>query len=148
MVNVGDVAPDFKLTDQNGQSVSLSSFKGKKDVVLFFYPKDDTPGCTAECDLFDKAADEFSKLNAKILGVSSDEDHTEFVSKYGFQLTLLSDVGGNVRQTYKVPKAMMGFLDGRVTYIIGKDGKVKSVYENMMEPAKHVEEARKVLGQK
>mmetsp|Transcript_27431 Transcript_27431/g.35409 ORF Transcript_27431/g.35409 Transcript_27431/m.35409 type:complete len:164 (-) Transcript_27431:507-998(-) len=102
MLSEGEVAPDFALPNQDGKIVKLSSFKKKKDVVVFFYPKDDTPGCTKEACKFNEKLDEFKKLNAEVIGISSDEDHTAFVEKYGLRMNLLSDAGGKVRKEWEV----------------------------------------------
>mmetsp|Transcript_14819 Transcript_14819/g.20442 ORF Transcript_14819/g.20442 Transcript_14819/m.20442 type:complete len:185 (-) Transcript_14819:374-928(-) len=145
MLKEGEGAPDFALKNQFGKVVKLSQFKGKKDVVVFFYPKDDTPGCTKEACAFNDSLEDFSKLKAEVIGISSDEDHTAFVQKYGLQMTMLSDVGGKVRSEWKVPKAMFGALDGRVTYVIGKDGVCKKVHDDLLKAESHVEVAFKAL---
>ncbi|CAM9590340.1 unnamed protein product [Discosporangium mesarthrocarpum] len=146
MVSVGDVPPDFTLKDQNGNSVKLSSFKTKKNVVVFFYPKDNTPGCTKEACTFRENLAEFEKLGTKVIGISSDEDHSAFVADHSLQsLTLLSDIGGKVRKEWKVKGAMFGTIDGRVTYVLNKAGAVIKVYENLLDGASHSTEALKIL---
>lgn len=145
MVSVGQAAPDFKLMDQNNMVVSLSSFKKKKNVVVFFYPKDNTPGCTKEAQAFNADLAQFSKLGAEVIGISSDDDHTDFVSKYGLKMKLLSDIGGKVRKDWKVKGAMFGTLDGRVTYVIDKNGVVTSMYDNLLDGAAHSKEALEAL---
>ncbi|CAM9413137.1 unnamed protein product, partial [Phaeothamnion confervicola] len=134
MVSVGEAAPDFALKDQDGKTVKLSSFKGKKSVVIFFYPKDETPGCTKEACAFNDNLNQFGKVGAEVFGVSSDADHTAFANKYGLGMSLLSDIGGKVRKEYKVPAALFGALDGRVTYVIDKKGVVQLVYDNAFAP--------------
>ncbi|CAM9814755.1 unnamed protein product, partial [Chrysoparadoxa australica] len=126
MVKVGEQAPDFALKDAKGKVVKLSDLKGaplRKNVVLAFYPKDGTPGCTKEMCAFNGELNDFRSLKAEVIGISSDEDHSDFVARYNLGMTLLSDVGGSVRKAWKVPSAMFGALDGRVTYVIDKTGK-------------------------
>ena len=99
-VKVGSVAPDFTLPSQAGQMVSLEEFFGRKPVVLFFYPKDASPGCTREVCVFRDYFEEFGKLDAEVIGISSDsvESHRSFAVKHDLSLTLLSDEGGNIRR--------------------------------------------------
>jgi thioredoxin-dependent peroxiredoxin len=141
-VSVGSKAPDFTLPSQSGEMVSLKDFLGNKPVVLFFYPKDDTPGCTKQACAFRDAYEEFWKLDAEIIGISSDsvESHRSFASKHDLPFTLLSDEGGKVRRLYGVPSAF-GLFPGRVTYVIGEEGVVRHVFSSQVETARHVEEA-------
>ena len=99
-VKVGSVAPDFTLPSQAGERVSLKDFSGRKPVVLFFYPKDDSPGCTKEVCAFRDNFEEFSKLDAQVIGISSDslESHRRFAAKHDLSFPLLSDEGGNIRR--------------------------------------------------
>ncbi len=129
-----------------GDNVTLSEYLGKKNVVLYFYPKDETAGCTKEACAFRDNYQVFAELGAEVLGVSgqSVESHKGFASHYGLPFLLLADVGNKVRELYGVP-ATMGFLPGRVTYIIDKKGVVRHVFNSQYEPAKHVEEAKRVL---
>lgn len=145
MLAVGEIAPDFSLKNQDGKTVKLSQFKGKKSVVVFFYPKDETPGCTKEACAFNDNMSQFGKLGAEVLGVSSDADHTPFANKYGLGMSLLSDIGGKVRKEWKVPAALFGALDGRVTYVIDKTGVVKAIHDNAFAPESHVAVAIKSL---
>src|SRR5574341_800708 len=128
-VKVGDPAPEFALPNQSGTIVSLKDFAGKKNVVLYFYPKDFTPGCTKESCTFRDTYEEFTKMDAAVVGISSDsvESHRKFVSKYHLLFTLLSDEGGRVRALYGVPTTM-GVIPGRVTYIIDKQGVVRGIF--------------------
>lgn len=145
-VKVGDMAPDFTLTSQTGESVSLKDFQGKKSVVLYFYPKDDTPGCTAEACGFRDSYQVFKDAGAEVIGISSDstQSHQQFVKKYDLPFILLSDTGNKVRQLYGVPAALW-ILPGRVTYIIDKDGVVRHLFDSMLEFQRHVEEALTTL---
>jgi peroxiredoxin Q/BCP len=145
-VKVGDKAPDFKLPSQMGDKVTLSEYLGKKNVVLYFYPKDETRGCTREACEFRDRYDVFTGLGAEVLGVSSDtlESHKSFATHHGLPFLLLSDEGGKVRKLYGVPSSM-GIIPGRVTYIIDKKGFVRHIFNSQFQPEKHIEEALKVL---
>ena len=145
-IAVGDKAPDFTLTSSTGQKVSLSEFSGKKSVVLFFYPKDGTPGCTAEACSFRDSYDVFAEAGAEVVGVSSDsvESHVEFAGKHKLPMTLLSDAGGAIRKLYGV-KSTLGLLDGRMTFVIDKQGIVRHVFRSQLRATKHVSEALDVI---
>ncbi len=132
---VGRKAPDFALPSQNGETVRLSDFQGQKNVVLFFYPKDDTPGCTREaCDLRDGHG-AFTRKDVAVLGVSKDPvaSHERFASKYALPFPLLSDAGGDVSERYGVWKAKglpgrksMGIE--RTTFLIDKEGVIRRIF--------------------
>jgi len=145
-VKIGSVAPDFTLPSQSGEVVSLGDFLGKRPVVLFFYPKDETPGCTKEVCAFRDSFEELGKLHAEVVGISSDsvESHRGFAEKHKLPYTLLSDEGGKVRSLYGVPNTF-GIFAGRVTYVIDKYGVVRNVFSSQMEVEKHVEEALNTL---
>lgn len=145
-VQVGDMAPDFTLTSQTGESVSLKDFQGKKSVVLYFYPKDDTPGCTAEACAFRDSYQVFKEAGAEVIGISSDttQSHQQFVKKYDLPFILLSDTENKVRQLYGVP-ATLWILPGRVTYVIDQEGVVRHLFDSMLEFQRHVEEALTTL---
>lgn len=147
-ITVGDAAPDFKLMNQSGEWVTLSSFCGVKAVVLYFYPKDDTPGCTVESCTFRDSYEDFQAAGAEVIGISSDslESHQKFASKHKLPFTLLSDEGGQVRKLYGVP-ATLGLLPGRVTYVIDKSGVVRHTFNSQFNPKAHVQEALGVLQQ-
>jgi peroxiredoxin Q/BCP len=143
---VGDVAPDFELTSQSGERVRLSDYRGRQTVVLYFYPKDDTPGCTAQaCSLRDGYED-FTEAGAQVIGISSDsaESHTTFAQKYRLPFVLLADEGGAVRKAYDVP-AVLGILPGRVTYVIDREGVVRHVFAAQGNIGKHVNGALAVV---
>ena len=145
-VKVGDKAPDFTLPSQMGDNVSLSEYFGKKSVVLYFYPKDESPGCTKEACTFRDNYEELANLGAEVLGVSgqSVESHKSFASHYGLPFLLLSDVGNKVRELYGV-QATMGIIPGRVTFIIDKAGVVRHVFVSQTQAQRHVEEAKNTL---
>lgn len=144
MAEEGEVAPDFKLLDASGESISLKDFKGKK-VVLYFYPKDDTPGCTMEAIDFTRLKEEFGKAGAVVLGVSSDscESHVKFTKKRNLGITLLSDENAEVQRSYGVwrKKSFMGkeyMGTARVTVLIGKNGRIVKIWDPVTVP-KHAD---------
>jgi thioredoxin-dependent peroxiredoxin len=145
-VKVGSVAPNFTLPSQAGEMVSLEDFFGRKPVVLFFYPKDDSPGCTREVCAFRDNFEEFGKLDAEVIGISSDsvESHMSFAVKHELSFTLLSDEAGNIRRLYGVPKTF-GLFPGRVTYVIDKEGVVRHVFASQLSVERHVQEALAAL---
>ena len=141
-VKVGDVAPDFTLPDQRGQPVRLYELLGGKTVVLYFYPKDATPGCTLEARAFRDSYEAFTAQNAEVIGVSSDSvrSHQRFAARHGLPFVLLSDPGGTVRERYGVERTL-GLLPGRVTYVIDKAGVVRQVYSSQLRPTRHSRQA-------
>ena len=141
-VSEGDVAPNFSLPAQDGRVVSLTDFLGKKNVVLYFYPKDFTIGCTAEARNFSENYEELMELNAEVVGVSSDtaESHSDFAEECHVKYPLLSDRGGRVREIYGI-KSSFGLIPGRVTFVIGSDGIVRHVFSSQISPKRHVAEA-------
>jgi peroxiredoxin Q/BCP len=145
-VQVGDQAPDFSLADQNGETVTLSSFRGNKAVVLYFYPKDDTPGCTVESCTFRDSYEDFKDVGAEVIGISSDspESHKKFAQKHNLPFTLVSDSNSSVRKDYGVPSTL-GLLPGRVTYVIDKEGMIRHIFNSQFNPKAHVAEAMKFL---
>lgn len=145
-VKVGDVAPNFTLPSQAGNTVSLQDFIGKKSIVLYFYPKDNSLGCTAEACSFRDSYEVFKDAGAEVIGVSSDtvQVHGQFSSQNKLPFVLLSDSNGAVRKSYGVP-ATFGLLPGRVTYVIDKQGIVRYIFSSQFTPTKHVEEALNAL---
>jgi peroxiredoxin Q/BCP len=153
MIEVGSKAPLFTLPDSEGNKVSLSDFKGKK-VVLYFYPKDMTSGCTQEACDFRDALPNFSKIKTVVLGISADsvDSHKKFAAKYNLPFTLLSDENKEVLEKYGVwkeksmyGKKYMGIV--RTTVIIDEEGKIKNIFPKVKVTG-HVEEVIKALGEK
>jgi thioredoxin-dependent peroxiredoxin len=146
-VKVGDKAPDFSLPAQDGQNVSLKDYAGKKSVVLYFYPKDNTPGCTKEACSFRDQYEVFAKKDTEVIGVSADsvDSHKAFAGAQHLPFKLLSDSDNKLRKLYGVASTM-GVMPGRVTYVIDKDGIVRLVFNSQIDAQKHVDEALKVIG--
>ena len=126
--------------------MTLSSFRGHKNVVLFFYPRDSSPGCTREACTFRDAYQDFVDAGAELIGISSDslEDHATFASRYKLPMQLLTDAGGKVRAQYGV-KRTLGLIDGRETFIIDKEGVVRHVFRSQVRVNQHVAESLAVL---
>ncbi len=142
-LSVGDLCPAFSLLDQHGKTISSSELIGKEILVIYFYPKDDTPACTKEaCSFRDSHAD-FADLGCKVIGISSDgvAAHLKFAEKHRLNFTLLADEKGAVRKSFGVPRALFGILPGRVTYIIDKKGAVQGVFNSMTDPLGHIKHA-------
>ena len=134
MLEKNQQAPLFRSINQNNQLVILSDFEGKKNVVLYFYPKDDTPGCTIEANDFTKLAEEFSKYDTVVIGVSKDscESHVDFINKYGLKVELLADTDGELCESYGVwrereKNGVKSMAVLRSTFIIDKQGTLADV---------------------
>ena len=145
-LNIGDIAPGFELKNQNGKTTRLSDFTGKKNVVLFFYPKDNSPGCTAEACTFRDHYEDFASADTEVIGISSDSElsHQRFAGQHKLNFTLLSDPGGIVRKKYNAD-GILGLIPGRITYIIDKNGKIAGDFSSQLQPKKHVFQALDVL---
>jgi thioredoxin-dependent peroxiredoxin len=146
-IEVGSTVPQFTLADQNGTPFSISSILGKKNLVIYFYPMDDSPGCTKEACAFRDQFEVFNEADALIIGISgqSVESHKKFAEKYHLSFTLLSDEGDKVRKLFGVPVNFLGMIPGRVTYIVDKSGKVVYVFNSQTQATKHVDEALRIL---
>jgi peroxiredoxin Q/BCP len=141
-VQVGDPIPHFTLPTQTGETVNIQDFIGKSAIVLYFYPKDDTAGCTAEACSFRDSYEVFKDAGAEVIGVSSDsvDAHQKFAKKNRLPFTLLSDKSGSVRKLLGV-SSTLGLLPGRVTYVIDKQGIVRNIFSSQFTPEKHISEA-------
>lgn len=147
MLRVGDKAPDFKGRTHDGQEVDLAQLRGDgKAVVLYFYPKDETPACTAQACAFRDSYEQFVDAGAVVVGVSHDDDdsHRSFADHHRLPFLLLSDEDGALRTLYQVPKSL-GFMPGRVTYVIDSDGTIAHAFNAMLKAKKHVGEALSVV---
>ena len=145
-LRVGDRVPDFTLLDQDGQAAPLGELLGAGCLVLYFDPKDDTPGCTVEACLFRDEQQAFADAGARVVGVSSDDvdSHRRFADKCRIPFTLLSDRGGELRARFGIPKTL-GLIDGRVTYVIDAGGIIRHLFSSQLRARKHVEEALRLV---
>jgi peroxiredoxin Q/BCP len=145
-LSVGDKAPDFTLPSSSGEPLTLSELYGRRTVVLYFYPKDDTPGCTVEACSFRDRYDAFTEAGAEVVGVSSDsaDSHGRFASKHKLPMKLVSDGDKKLRALYGV-KATLGLLPGRATFVIDRKGIVRHVFVSQLRFGRHAEEALEVV---
>ncbi|MEJ5255536.1 MAG: peroxiredoxin [Acidimicrobiales bacterium] len=137
----GDPAPDISLPDQHGEQVNLTDLRGRW-VVVYFYPADDTPGCTAESCSFRDSYEDFTEAGAEVLGISSDsvESHLRFAEKHRLPFRLLADVDGRARDAFGVGRSL-GLLPGRVTFVIDPGGTIRKVFSSQFRPRRHIDEA-------
>ena len=144
ILNVGARVPEFKLPDQNGKMFDINSVLGKKKLVIYFYPKDESIGCTKEACTFRDDYSVFNESDAMIIGISgqSVQSHKEFADKYKLPFTLLSDKDNAVRKMFGVK---ISPIPGRVTFVVDKTGHVVYNFDSLVEPEKHVAEAMRIL---
>ena len=143
---VGSTIPNFKLKDQKGEWFDTADHIGKKPLVIFFYPKDFTPGCTAEVCSFRDSFEDFSDAGALVVGISSDSEksHRNFSKKHALPFVLLSDTDKTVQRKFKVAKRFMSLLPGRETFVIDKTGRVVLVFQ-ALQASGHVRNALKAI---
>lgn len=144
-LKAGDKIPDFTAKNQHGILFKWSEQQAKP-TVIYFYPKDDTPGCTAQACSFRDQYEDFKDLGAEVIGVSSDSEksHVKFAEKYNLPFVLLSDKDKSLRKLFGVPTNLLGLIPGRVTYVIDKDGIIVSVF-NSMKATTHIPIALKTI---
>lgn len=142
---IGDMIPVFSLQDQEGKLFHMSDVLGKKSVVIFFYPKDFTPGCTKEVCSFRDAYDEFVEVGAEVIGISGDstKSHRDFSGKHKLPFTLLSDPGGRVKQLFGVSNDWL-FIPGRETFVADDTGRLLLHFDSM-DATTHIEKALNAL---
>lgn len=145
-MQIGDAMPNLTVTVETGDECSLADVQGDKAMVLYFYPKDETPICTKEACSFRDAYEDFVEAGAVVVGVSGDSagSHRAFAQNHRLPFTLIADVDGALRRAFGVPKTF-GFLDGRVTYVIDKQGIVQHVFSARFVAQQHVTEALAVV---
>jgi peroxiredoxin Q/BCP len=145
-LEVGDRAPDFTLPRSNGELVRLSDYRGRSEVVLFFYPKDHSPACTAEACSFRDNYEVFRERQTEVIGISADSalSHQQFAARFRLPFVLLSDSDGSVRERYGVAKTL-GIFPGRATYLIDRQGVIRYIFSSQFLPLKHVSNALRVL---
>ncbi|WP_395044839.1 peroxiredoxin [Flavobacterium sp.] len=144
-LKIGDKIPNFKLNDANGNLFESSSLLGKPSVI-YFYPKDNTAGCTAQACSFRDQYEDFKDLGAAVIGISSDSvsSHQKFAKQYKLPFVLLSDASKKIRKLFGVPTGMFGLIPGRVTYVADKEGIIKMIFDSMM-PKNHISNALKAI---
>jgi peroxiredoxin Q/BCP len=145
-IAVGVKAPLFSLPDQDGKLVNLSDFLGKTNLVVYFYPKDETYGCTKEACSFRDSYEDFKEAGAEVIGISADDEasHRAFSAHHKLPFILLSDKDKKVAASYNVKKSL-GILPGRVTYVIDKAGTIRMIYSSQFNFDKHIQEAIAIL---
>jgi peroxiredoxin Q/BCP len=145
-LEVGDQAPEFSAMTQDGKTIGLSDYVGKRGLVIFFYPKDGTPVCTKEACAFRDSYEQFADAGAEVIGVSGDtnESHREFAQEHKLSFPLISDTDGTLRKAFGVPKTL-GLFPGRVTYVIDKEGIVRLIFSAQFASHEHVQQALQAI---
>jgi len=146
-MKIGEQCPDFSGLNQFGEQINSHDYIGDKNIVVFFYPKDFTPGCTKEVCEFRDDYDEFTKYNCEIIGISSDslKSHLDFSKRYKLKYHLLSDSKNTIRKLFQVPRNLFGLIPGRVTFVINTDGTVIGMYNSLANSTSHISYALKCL---
>lgn len=141
-MKIGERIPDFEVPDQDWNNMKSSELLGKPSVV-YFYPKDDTPGCTKQACTFRDQFEEFQDLGASVVGVSNDspEEHRQFIEKYRIPFRLLSDIKGELRKKFDVPANLFGLIPGRVTFVFDQEGALIHQFHSQSKTEKHIDEA-------
>ena len=145
-IEVGDRIAPFALPGADGEVVTSEGLLGRGPLVLYFYPKDETPGCTAEACAFRDSYEVFADAGAEVVGISADSpgSHRAFAANHRLPFLLLSDTGNAVRRAFGVPRTL-GLIPGRVTYVVDREGVVQHVFNSQMHALRHVEEALLVV---
>ena len=132
-LKVGDRIPNFKAKDSKGEEFEIQSFLGKCPLVIYFYPKDNTPGCTAQACSFRDQYEDFKDLGAEVIGISADSvaSHQKFSRQYKLPFILLSDYDKKIRTLFGVPSNLFGLIPGRVTYVVDKNGTISMIFDSM-----------------
>ena len=145
-LKVGDLVPYFELKDQKGELFKSDTVIGQKPAVVYFYPKDETPGCTAEACSFRASYEDFKELGAEVIGISSDSigSHKRFAQRHRLPFILLADTKKVVQRLFKLPKILFGLYIKRITFVIDEVGKVVYVHESLLATS-HIKKALKAL---
>jgi peroxiredoxin Q/BCP len=152
-LQVGDKVPDFSAKDSNGNDFNSASVVGKKPAVFYFYPKDNTPGCTAQACSFRDQYEDFKDLDAEVIGISSDsvESHEKFAKQYQLPFILLSDNDKKIRNLFGVKPNLFGLIPGRVTYVADKNGIIQLIFDSLVATnhiPKALETIKKIVSKK
>jgi len=142
-LKVGDKVPEFELQDQNGKMFKSNEVIGQEIVVVYFYPKDDTPGCTKEACSFRDNFEAFREADVLVIGISADdvESHKKFEEKYQLPFTLLADTENKVRDLFGVERNFLGLIPGRVTYVIDEMGTINYIFDSQTKSEEHIKES-------
>jgi len=145
-LKVGDTIPNFSSKDTNGNLFESKNLVGQKPVVIYFYPKDNTPGCTAQACSFRDQYQDFQDLGAEVIGISSDSEasHQKFSKQYKLPFILLSDNDKKIRNLFGVPAGLFGLIPGRVTYVADKQGIIKMIFDSVL-ATKHIPKALEAI---
>jgi peroxiredoxin Q/BCP len=145
-LKVGDKIPNFVAKDTEGNDFDIKDLVGKKPLVIYFYPKDSSPGCTAQACSFRDQYEDFKDLGAEVIGISGDsvDSHKKFAKQYKLPFILLSDDFKKIRKLFGVSSNMFGMLPGRVTYVADRNGEIKMIFDSMM-ATKHITKALQAI---
>ncbi len=145
-LKVGDTIPNFTAKDTNGSDFNIATIVGHKPLVIYFYPKDNTPGCTAQACSFRDQYEDFKDLGAEVIGISSDSvsSHQQFTRQFKLPFILLSDSDKKIRKLFGVPTGMFGLIPGRVTYVTDKNGVIQMIFDSML-ATKHIPKALEAI---
>jgi peroxiredoxin Q/BCP len=146
-LKVGDKIPNFTAKDTNGNDFDSQEIIGQKPLVIYFYPKDNTPGCIAESCSFRDQYEDFKDLGAEVIGISSDsvESHQKFTKQYKLPFILLSDQDKKIRKLFGVPSGWFGLMPGRVTYVADKKGIIIMVFDSSVMATRHIPKALEAI---
>lgn len=146
-LKTGDKIPHFSLPDKDGNLFSIETLLTKKSLVIYFYPKDETAGCTKQACAFRDNYQDFKDAGAEVIGISSDseESHENFANHHKLPFILLSDPESVIRKQFGVPTDLLGLLPGRVTYITDKQGVIKYIFNSQFRIGKHISESLRIL---
>jgi thioredoxin-dependent peroxiredoxin len=147
MLKIGDKVPFVIGPDQDGEEVNTAKFLNKKNLVIYFYPKDETGGCTAQACSFRDAYEDFLSLDCEVIGISGDslKSHENFATNHRLQFRLLSDGDKKIRKSFQVPRDFLGLLAGRYTYVVSKDGVLLDVFHSVSDMSAHVKNALEII---
>jgi peroxiredoxin Q/BCP len=146
-LKVGDKIPNFIAKDTNGNDFDSQEIIGKKPLVIYFYPRDNTPGCTAQACSFRDQYEDFKDLGAEVIGISSDTiaSHQKFTQQFQLPFILLSDHDKKIRKLFGVPSGLFGILPGRVTYVADKTGTIIMIFDSSMMATRHIPKALEAI---
>jgi peroxiredoxin Q/BCP len=146
-LKVGDTIPNFSAKDTNGNDFDSQDLIGKKTLVIYFYPKDNTPGCTSQACGFRDQYEDFKDLGAEVIGISSDSvaSHQVFTKQFQLPFILLSDREKNIRKLFGVPSGLLGILPGRVTYVVNKKGIITMIFDSSRMATRHISKALEAI---